>query len=253
MPALSVCIIAKNEEAAIGRCLAAVKGISNDIVVVDSGSVDRTIAIAQEMGARTFVNPWTGYGPQKRFAEDQARHDWILNVDADEVVTPALAAEIAALLASDPPLAAYRIHVPTVYPGRDRPRLWADDYNIARLYDRRRVRYSSSAVHDRLDLNGQPVGQLKGSAYHYSYRSIAHMEQKLNAYTDLQAKVLKKSPLGLALRLPFEYPVVFLRYYLFRRHVTGGLYGLAVSHAIAKARTARIVKMLGAARSAKAV
>jgi glycosyltransferase involved in cell wall biosynthesis len=249
MPELSVCIIAKNEASAIGRCIRAVQGISKDIVLVDSGSTDDTVAIARSLGARTFHNPWPGYGPQKRFAEEQARHDWVLNVDADEVVTSALAAEIADLLKSDPPFAAYRFHVPTVYPGRDRPRLWAEDYNIARLYDRRRVRYSDSVVHDRLDLKGQPVGQLNGAAYHYSYRSIAHMVEKLEAYTDLQAKVMKKSAFGLAMRLPFEYPTVFLRYYLLRRHITGGMFGVQVSHAIAAARTRRIAKLLAAARA----
>jgi glycosyltransferase involved in cell wall biosynthesis len=252
MPELSVCIIAKNEAGAIGRCIRAVQGIASDIVVVDSGSTDDTVAIAQSLGARTFHNPWPGYGPQKRFAEDQALHDWILNVDADEAVTPELAKEIRALLSSEPPFAAYRFHVPTVYPGWSKPRLWADDYNIARLYDRRRVRYANSVVHDRLDLKGAAVGQLRGAAYHYSYRSIAHMIEKLEAYTDLQAKVLKKSALGLALRLPVEYPTVFLRYYLIRRHVTGGLYGLAVSHAIAAARTRRIAKLLSAARARQA-
>jgi glycosyltransferase involved in cell wall biosynthesis len=248
MPALSVCIIAKNEAAAIARCIEAVKPLSDDIVVVDSGSTDGTMEIARSLGARAIFHAWPGYGPQKRFAEDQARNDWILNVDADEVVTPGLAAEIAGLLSADPPYAAYRFRVPTVYPGWTRPRLWADDYNIARLYDRRRVRYADSVVHDRLELKGQPVGQLQGAAFHFSYRSIAHMREKLDAYTDLQAKVLKRSRLGLAARLPFEYPVVFLRYYVFRRHFTGGLYGAAISHAIAVARTRRIVKLLKAGR-----
>lgn len=249
MPELSVCIITKNEAGAIGRCIRAVSGISSDIVVVDSGSTDETAAIAQSLGARVVFNPWPGYGPQKRFAEDQARHDWILNVDADEVVTPALATEIAALLKGEPPFAAYKFHVPTVYPGWDHPRLWAEDYNIARLYDRRRVRYAASVVHDRLDLKGQSVGQLRGAAHHYSYRSIAHMTEKLEAYTDLQAKVMKKSALGLALRLPFEYPTVFLRYYFLRRHFTGGVFGLQVSHAIAAARTRRVAKLFAAARA----
>jgi hypothetical protein len=94
------------------------------------------------------------------------------------------------------------------------------------------------------------VGQLNGAAYHYSYRSIAHMRAKLEAYTDLQAKVLKKSVWGLALRLPFEYPTVFLRYYVLRRHFTGGWYGVRVSHAIAAARTWRVVKLLTASRRA---
>ena len=251
MPRLSVTIIAKNEAAAIARCIEAVRELADDIVLVDSGSTDETVAIAANMGARTLVNPWPGYGPQKRFAEANALHDWVLNLDADEVVTPALAAEIKALMATEPAHAAYQFRVSTVYPGWSRPRLWADDYNIARLYDRRRVHYSDSPVHDRLVLGNTRVGQLQGTVYHYSYRSIAHMEEKLNAYTDLQAAVLKKRRWSLWLRLPFEYPVVFIRYYLLRRNVTGGLTGLLVSHAIAKARTRRVLKFLQARKPAR--
>ena len=95
---LSCCIIAHNEGDRIERCILAVRGIVDEVVVVDCGSTDDTVAKAEALGAKVFYNAWDGYGPQKRFAEDCAANDWILNLDADEVVTPELAREIAALM-----------------------------------------------------------------------------------------------------------------------------------------------------------
>jgi glycosyltransferase involved in cell wall biosynthesis len=242
---LSCCIIAHNEADRIERCIRAVNGIVDEIVVVDSGSTDDTVDRCKALGAKVFFNKWEGYGPQKRFAEDCARHDWILNLDADEVVTPKLAGEIAALKSSQKKLLpAYRFRQVTVYPGHERPRLWADYHNYVRLYDRRLVRFRTSLVHDTVDTGSHRVGQLKGIALHFSWRSVEHVGAKLDRYTDLQAKELKKSRLQILARLPFEYPVQFFRYYVLRRNFTGGLTGVHVSHVIARARTNRLRKLL---------
>ena len=245
--ALTCCIIARNEGDRIERCIAAARDIVDEIVVVDSGSTDDTVAKAEALGAKVFLHAWDGYGPQKRFAEDCAGNDWILNLDADEVVTPELAREIAALMHSpEGLLPAYRFRQVTVYPGRDRPRLWADFHNYVRLYDRRRVRFRMSRVHDTVDTGDYPVGQLDGVALHYSWRTLDHVRAKLESYTDLQAKELKKPRWLILARLPFEYPILFFRYYILRRNFTGGLFGLRIAHAIAWARTRRLVKMLRA-------
>jgi len=249
---LSCCIITKNEADRIGACIAAVKGLADEIVVVDSGSTDDTLAIAERLGARTVFHEWRGYGPQKRFSEECAAHDWILHVDADEVITPELSAEIKQLLASTPPLKAYRFRILNVYPGKTRPRLWADLHNYVRLYDRRAARFRDSAVHDTVDTGALEVGQLKGAAIHFSARSYAHIRQKLRSYTDLQAKVLRKPAWWILLRLPFEYPIVFLRYFFLRRHFTGGWDGVYSAHLAAEARVARLLKILSAQRAARA-
>ncbi|MET0546382.1 MAG: glycosyltransferase family 2 protein [Caulobacterales bacterium] len=248
---LSACIIAKNEADRIGACIQSVKDIADEVVVVDSGSTDDTLAVAQALGAKTFHRDWTGYGPQKRFSEECASHDWILNLDADEVVSPALAAEIRALLRSEPPLRAYRLKLRTVYPNRSRPRLWADFHNYVRLYDRRAVRFRDSAVHDTVDVRSERVGQLHGSAAHFSARSFQHMKDKLESYSGLQAKVMKKTPANMFLRLPFEYPLVFLRYFLVRRHFTGGWDGVRAAHIAARARFRRLLKFLRAHEARK--
>jgi len=242
---LSCCIIAHNEGDRIERCILAARNIVDEIVVVDSGSTDDTVEKAKSLGAKVFFHPWDGYGPQKRYAEDCAQHDWILNLDADEVVTPELAREIAALMRTpESLLPAYRFRQVTVYPGHDRPRLWADFHNYVRLYDRRRVRFRKSRVHDTVDTGAYPVGQLDGIALHYSWRTLDHVRAKLESYTDLQAKELKKPRWLILLRLPFEYPILFFRYYILRRNFTGGLTGLRIAHEIARARTRRLLKML---------
>ena len=149
---LSCCIISHNEGDRIERCIRAARGIVDDIVVVDFGSSDDTVSKAQSLGARVIFSAWDGYGPQKRVAEDRALHDWIRNLDADEVITDELAGEIAALMRMRvPPLPAYWFRQVTVYPGKDKPRLWADYHNYVRLYDRRRVRFRESRVHDTVD------------------------------------------------------------------------------------------------------
>ena len=243
---LSCTIVAKNEADRIGRCISAIKDICDDIVVIDSGSTDATVAIAEALGARVFFRAWDGFGPQKRYGEDVALYDWILNLDADEVVSRALANEISALLSGPPELQAYRFKQVTVYPGQQRPRLWADYHNYVRLYDRRAARFRDSLTHDTVDLKGLAAGQLHNTALHYSFRSLDHVARKLEFYTDLQALEITKPRWQLHLRRPFEYPILMFRYYVLRRHFTGGLYGLKAAHTFAAGRARRIGKFLRA-------
>lgn len=248
---LSCCIIARNEGDRIGDCIRAVAGLVDEVVVVDSGSTDDTVAIAEGLGARVIRHDWPGYGPQKRYSEDCATHDWILNLDADEVVTPELHKEIKALMGGGPKLKAYRFKIRNVYPGKMKPRLWADYHNYVRLYDRRVVRFRESLVHDTVDTKEESVGQLHGTVMHFSARSYTHIRAKLDSYTNLQAKVLTKPAWSIWLRLPFEYPLVFTRYFLFRCHFTGGWDGLYSSHLAAEARVKRLVKILAAQKTAR--
>ena len=247
---VSCCIIARNEGDRIGDCLRAVSGLVDEVIVVDSGSTDDTVSVAEGLGARVIHHDWPGYGPQKRYSEDCATHDWILNLDADEIVTPGLFAEIAALMKTGPKLNAYRFKIRNVYPGKTKPRLWADYHNYVRLYDRRVVRFRESLVHDTVDTRDEPVGQLRGDVMHYSARSYAHIRAKLDSYTNLQARVLTKPAWSIWLRVPFEYPFVFIRYYLFRCHFTGGWQGLYSSHLAAEARLNRLFKILTAQKAA---
>jgi glycosyltransferase involved in cell wall biosynthesis len=242
---VSCCIITKNEGDRIERCILSVRDIVDEIVVVDSGSEDDTVEKAKALGAKIFVRKWDGFGPQKRYAEECATYNWILNLDADEVATEELAREIAELMRfPETLLPAYRFRQVMVYPGEDRPRLCAESHNYVRLYDRRLVRFRTSRVHDVADTGDHPVGQLKGIALHYSWRNLDHARTKMEYYTDLQTEELTKTRLGLVLRLPIEYPRLFIKYYILKRHFTGGLTGLRIAHTLAAVRANRVLKLL---------
>ncbi|MCE9522589.1 MAG: glycosyltransferase family 2 protein [Alphaproteobacteria bacterium] len=250
-PQISCFIIAKNEADRIGRTIGAVKDLVDEVIVVDSGSSDGTQDAAARAGARVVFNAWPGFGQQKRFAEEQCRGPWLINLDADEVLSPALVAEIRQLFAAgEPPLAAYRLRINNVYPGRSRPRLWANDHVVVRLYDRRRVRFKDSTLHDSVDTGAERVKTLRGEVYHFSMRSFDEMVQKADERMRYNADHAKKKPLWqLRLRVIFEFPAAFLRYYFVRRHFTGGLLGFETSVVGAYSRFIRIARMIEAQRN----
>jgi glycosyltransferase involved in cell wall biosynthesis len=248
---LSCFIIAKNEADRIVRTIRAVKDWVDEVVVIDSGSTDGTQTLAAGEGARVIFNAWPGFGQQKRFGETQCRNEWLLNIDADEVVSPELAGEIQALFAAGEPAAAvYSLPINDVYPGQTKPRLWANDYVQPRLYDRRRVRFKDSTLHDSLDTAGLKVGLLKGDVHHFSARSFDDQMQKAVERARYNADNAKMKSVGtLRFRLLFEFPLAFVRYYVLRRHFTGGLMGFQSSMIGAYSRFARIARMLEVAQN----
>jgi len=246
---ISIFIITRDEADRIGATLAAVRGLSDDIVVVDGGSTDGTQALAERLGARVIHRDFEGFGPQKRFAEECCRHDWVLNLDADEVAQPQLVAAISALFENgEPPLDFYRIRIVTVYPGQSQPRFWADYVSPVRLYDRRAGRYSPSLTDDRVMDGGAASATLEGVIWHHSFRSFDHIREKLSSYSDLQSieKSQRRSPLMLGMRLAAEYPMQLAKYVFGRRHWTGGLAGIRYSHELAAAKRRRIRTLLDA-------
>ncbi len=240
---LSIFIIARNEADRLPRTLDAIRHLSDDIVVVDSGSTDNTVDIAASYGARAIHNDWKGYGPQKRFAEEQCRHQWLLNIDADEVVPPELAAEIRAAI-MEPKADAFEICIAEIFPGEKSPHALAYALYPVRLYRRDMGRYSPSPVHDRVDLKpAASVSRLKGTVHHFSVRSIGDQIGKLNAYTDQQVEDLaargKHVPVW---RLFVEFPAAFIKAYVGRRHFARGLYGFITAMNFAFYRWLRIAK-----------
>lgn len=249
---MSIFIIARDEADRIGRTIEAVRHLTDDLVVVDSGSSDGTRALAASLGARVIENAWPGYGPQKRFAEDLCRHNWLLNIDADEVVPTDLAAEIAALFAHGAPRAdAYRIAIAEVFPGEGRPHPFAYALHPVRLYRKDRGRYADSTVHDRVDLApGAVVERLKGTIHHFSVRSLGDQIDKLNAYTDAQVlDLVKRGERASVLRLVVEFPAAFLKAYIGRRHFVRGVYGFMTAMNFAFYRYLRLAKHVERERS----
>lgn len=243
---LSVFIIAKDEAERLPRTLASVAW-AEQIVLVDSGSTDATCTVAAAAGAEVYHRDWDGYGPQKAYAEGLCRNDWVLNLDADEVVTDALAEEIAALFANGPPApGAWALQILNVYPGDRRPRPFAADYRVVRLYHRAVGRYRAHPLFDRVELTpGWCAQRLSAPIHHFPLLSWHHFVDKENRYTSFQAEQARRRPLwSLRLRLYAEFPFAFVKFYLLRRHVTGGWKGFFFSLSAAHARTLRIAKLI---------
>ena len=225
---LSCFIIAKNEADRIERTIRSVEPWVDEVIVVDSGSTDDTVAVAQAAHARVIAQPWLGFGGQKRFAEDQCYHEWVLNLDADEVVPPELRNRIAQLFRSGvPEYPAYGMPIHIVYPGQIRPRILARDNWYVRLYNRKIVRFRDSRVHDTVVTGGHTVGRLDAPIHHFSIRSFDHLKTKLDERMSLSAAhaVSRRRILTLC-RLAIEFPMNFYKYYVIRRHITGGMMGL---------------------------
>jgi glycosyltransferase involved in cell wall biosynthesis len=189
MQAVSLVIVAQDEERTIGRVIEAAKPLVAEIIVVDSGSSDRTIEIAEAAGARCLHQDWLGFARQKNFAIEQATCDWVLSLDADEILTPALVAEIKTLLES-PDLAAYDGYkLPRVLYIGDRAIAHGGFYPDAqlRLFKKAKGRFGVRLVHEAIKMDG-PTKTLKHSMDHYAYRDIAGFEQAMDKYARLSAQ-----------------------------------------------------------------
>ena len=241
---ISCTIITKNEVERIEAVIKAAWKVADEILVVDSGSTDGTVELCASLGCRVIHNDWQGYGPQKRFCEDEAKHDWILNLDADEELSDVLIDELLALkIAEELTVAGYRFRTVNVYPGHKRPRLFADYHNYIRFYDKQVMRFPDSPVFDAIEPGNVPVEQLNGPCWHYSMKSIEHLVAKIDRYTDLQATVIKRPIWQIIPRIPFEYPAQFLKIYFLRRHFTGGFFGLQFAHEMSKSKVRRLFKI----------
>jgi len=179
---LSVILITKNEAERLPRCLESVRGLADEIVVLDSGSTDATLEIARRHTDKVYSRPdWPGFGPQKNRALDYATGDWVLSLDADEWLTPELAAEIRQTL-NAPQATVYEIPRLSSFCGRPmRHSGWWPD-PVARLFKRDAARFSDDLVHERLVYSERAV-RLKAPLHHETYRNLDEMLVKLNRYS----------------------------------------------------------------------
>lgn len=228
MPKLSVTIITRNEAANISDALKSVAW-ADDLLVVDCGSTDATVTTAQTLGARVLRRDWSGFAEQKNFAAEQAVHDWVLSIDADERVTPALADELRQVLASEPPHAGYRMPRISWYLDRwIRTTDWYPNFQL-RLYDRRRGRWTARRVHESLKVDGTS-GSLRQPLEHRPYRDVTHHVDTMNRYTSLAAQDMfeegRRAGIGSLLTLP---AAAFLRNYVLRRGFAQGSTGFVIS------------------------
>lgn len=226
---LSACIIAMNEEDRIGDCLASL-AFCDEIVVVDSHSTDGTRDVAAAAGARVIERDWPGHVAQKEFAIRAATNDWVLCLDADERVSPALRAEIIGLGEGDfsdfagwscPRLSWY-------LGGWIRHGTWYPDRKV-RLFDRRRGHWGGHDPHDRVVLDG-PAGRLDGDILHYPYRSLSEHVRTMDRYTTTMADgMYARGRRASALDLLFRPGWRFFRFYVLDRGFLAGWRGLLLA------------------------
>lgn len=223
----SVVLIALNAASQLRACLESAR-FADEIILVDSGSTDATVALAEEFGARVVQQAWLGFGPQKQFAVEQAAHDWVLCLDADERVTAELQASIAATLQA-PQHVAYRFARRNRFLGRYlRHGEGYPDWSL-RLFDRRHARWSDDAVHEKVqveELVGELVGELAGDLLHDSAETLNAYLGKQNRYTTLAAESAFESGRRATTTQVVLSPLVrFVKFYILRRGFLDGLPG----------------------------
>ncbi|MCK5640813.1 MAG: glycosyltransferase family 2 protein [Gammaproteobacteria bacterium] len=230
-PALSVIIITKNEERNIRDCLESVKW-ADEIIVVDSGSEDATVAISKEYTDKVFVTDWPGFGAQKNRALDYAQSEWVFSIDADERITEDLKKEILETLKS-PACAGYEVRRLSSYCGKFmRHSGWWPD-RVLRLFRREDGRFNDNLVHEKVGVKSK-VGRLKGHLIHYTYRDMETIINKINCYTTAGAlQKVNKGKRGGVFRAVMHGSWMFFRTYILKLGFLDGPEGfmLAVSNA----------------------
>ncbi|HJT97948.1 MAG TPA: glycosyltransferase family 2 protein [Rhodanobacteraceae bacterium] len=220
---LSVVVITYNNADTLERCLAAA-GWAEEIVVLDSGSTDATVEIARRHGARVAVHPFDDYGPQKQRAIDLARHDWILNLDADEVLSPGTREVIEAALVA-PRVAGFRL------PRRERmfwsvQHRWSWRNGHLRLFDRRRARMNDVPVHAAVEADGAVKTLVRADFVNDGDADIAARVEKINRYSSgMVAHKLARGQRFTGARMVLYPPLFFLRQYFLKRYFLSGWAG----------------------------
>lgn len=229
MPPVTATVITKNEADAIADALKSIAW-ADEIIVVDAESTDATATIARQFTDRVTVRAWTGYIDQKNYAASLASHDWIFSLDADERVTPELAAEVRSLLAAGPSHAGYRMPRVSFHLGRwMRTTDMYPDYQL-RLYDRRAARWDGLHVHESVKVADNSIGYLKSELQHYPYRDLSEHLLRMDRYTTLAARqMFERGRRATGLELLVHPPAAFLRNYLLKGGFRDGKAGLVIS------------------------
>jgi glycosyltransferase involved in cell wall biosynthesis len=241
---ISVTIITQNEETSIRRCLQSVSW-ADEVIVLDSGSTDRTVEIARELGAKVSVtSDWPGFGPQKNRALELATGDWILSLDADEWVTLELGEEMRAILTGKHEFDAYRLPRLSSFCGRFmRHSGWWPDY-VVRLFPRGAARFSDDIVHERTLVDGT-IGTLRNPLMHETYVDLDDMQEKFNRYSSLGAQALhERGARGGLCKAILHGLGAFLRTYLLRWGFLDGREGFMLAIANAEVAYYKYVKLL---------
>jgi glycosyltransferase involved in cell wall biosynthesis len=251
---LSAILITRNEAHNLEDCLVSLQGLVDEIVVVDTRSSDDTVAIAHRFGAKVSQpDDWPGFGPQKNRALGLATHAWVLSIDADERVTPELAAEINRVIgraerdgnqgAADNHYGAYEIPRQSWYCGKFIQHCgWRPDY-VLRLFRKSDAKFSDDLVHERV-ITDDAIGQLKNHLLHYSYLDFSQVLAKVEAYSSASAQqAFNRGERGSILKGVVHGLWAFIRTYVLRAGFLDGAHGLALSISNAQTSYYKYVKL----------
>ncbi|MCE3232893.1 MAG: glycosyl transferase family 2 [Rickettsiaceae bacterium] len=244
---ISAFIIAQDEADRITKPILSIRDWVDELIVIDSGSKDNTVEVAESLGATTVFNQWRGYGPQKVFGETLCKNKWLLNIDADEEVTPELRDEIIKLFDNGlPSLEAYLLNTKVISRFDDKPRRFAPGHDFIRLYNKDYAGYKDSTVHDTCILKpgvNAKVGKLKYTLTHRTFRSYRHAVEKINRYSSMQAEdMVKRGRRPSSARIIAEPFFAFFKAYFIRKYCFLGVYGFIEAIIYVFARTIRLAK-----------
>lgn len=242
MPAISATLITHNESANIARAIRSLS-CADEIVVIDSSSTDGTQEIAADLGARVISHAFAGFAAQKNFSSEQAQHDWILSLDADEELGPEAQAAVLEWKRTKPTAAGYQFARRAQYLGRWILHSgWYPDYKL-RLFDRRQGIWQGAYVHESVVVKG-PVATLAGEILHYTCNSLEEHRQRIEFYTDLAAKeMFERGERVSWLRNALGPPWIFLNSYLLRLGVLDGTQGYLIARMAARYVQRKYVKL----------
>lgn len=226
-PSLSVAIISRNEEARIAKCLESVRSIAKEIIVVDSGSTDHTVAIAESMGATVFTEEWKGFVEQRNSVLEKCTCEWVLFFDCDEVLSETLRKSIADAIKNDA-FNGFKIEYVSFFMNRWIKHAWSQEWHT-RLIKRGKAKWTGYDVSEILECQA-PVGRLDGIAYHYTYINFEqHIKKGLN-YAALGGNSLCKRGKKVRAYMLFANPVwCFIKHYIVKRGFLDGLPGFIIS------------------------
>lgn len=239
---ISVVIITFNSVRTLRKVLAAVEGWANEIVIVDSGSTDETLAIAKEFDCKIFHRKFDGFGTQKRFATDQAKNNWIFTLDSDEIVSEELKLEIDEAMKN---LDCQAFIIPNTLILLGKMMKYGRESKMLRirLFDRRFGNYNTKEVHEEVEIEGK-TKTLRNRVWHDSYVDLADVFQKANKYSSLAAiEMNKRGKKTSILKIIFKFPIAFLTEYFVRLNFLNGYRGFIWAFSQAVYSTMKYMKL----------
>jgi len=243
IPQLSIVYITLNAEQYLPESLGASKSLAEDILIVDSGSTDDTLPIAEKAGSRIINQDWLGFAAQKQLAIDSAEHDWVLFLDADEVLSGEAVNEIQQLLQQPDLAGAYSLPRENWFQGKwIRYGSWWPD-RVVRLVDRKKGKMKAVKVHECWETDGE-VKELHSPIKHYSYQNYSELIQKADKYSTLAAELLFANGRTSKGWEPMTHAVVsFIRLFLFKQGFRDGIEGAAIAYTAALASFMKYAKL----------